>query len=199
MSGLEEINSSTIGGSVRSARLLKRLTLKELAELAGCSESLLSKIENGLTSPSIVMLQRIARGLNVGLAALVTPMEQARPVSLATERVKIPTDTKGSYVERLVSPDGDHLLEGHMHYLAPGAGILQDIAHHGEEVGYVVEGRFRLFIGIEIFDLKVGDSFNFRSEISHRYINNGKGFARILWISTPGRQVARPGQRKLKK
>jgi transcriptional regulator with XRE-family HTH domain len=195
----DEINSSTIGGSVRSARLLKNLTLRELAELAGCSESLLSKVENGLTSPSILMLQRIARGLNVVLAALVTPMDHIRPILREGDRIRIPTDTRGSYVETLVSPDGEHMLEGHIHNLAPGAGPIQDLAHHGEEVGYVIQGRLRLFIGIEVFDLKAGDSFNFRSEITHRYSNNGKGFARIMWVSTPSRQMSRPGNRRIKK
>src|SRR5258708_4070432 len=44
---------SRVGLKMRHTRLLKGLTLKKLADLAGCSESLLSRIENGSANPSI--------------------------------------------------------------------------------------------------------------------------------------------------
>ena len=48
---------------LRLARQMRGMTLKELALLAGCSESLLSKIENGRTSPSLPMLHRLVGAL----------------------------------------------------------------------------------------------------------------------------------------
>jgi transcriptional regulator with XRE-family HTH domain len=57
-----------VGAKVRHTRRLRGLTLKEVADQAGCSESLLSKIENGRATPSLKMLQRLASalGLTVG-------------------------------------------------------------------------------------------------------------------------------------
>src|SRR5260370_12907967 len=57
-----------VSSKLRHARRLRGLTLKEVADKADCSESLLSKIENGRASPSLKMLQRLASalGLTVG-------------------------------------------------------------------------------------------------------------------------------------
>jgi transcriptional regulator with XRE-family HTH domain len=57
-----------IGTKIRFTRRLRSLTLKEVAAATGCSESLLSKIENGHASPSLKMLQRLthALGLTIG-------------------------------------------------------------------------------------------------------------------------------------
>lgn len=51
-------------------RLLKELTLKAPAQLAGCSESLLSQIENGIPNPSIRTVHRVALALNMRISGL---------------------------------------------------------------------------------------------------------------------------------
>ena len=61
---------SAIGRQVR--RLRKRLDMRvtEVAGLAGLSSGMLSKIENGLTSPSLATLQALSTALNVPVTAL---------------------------------------------------------------------------------------------------------------------------------
>ena len=186
----------TVGQHVRGARLLKSLTLRQLADLAECSESLLSKVENGHASPSLAMLQRIARALEVPVASLVTPIDPLHVARRADERMAIRIDAAGSCVEALVPDDGEHLLEAHLHTLLPGAGSgAEPIAHQGEEVGYVIEGRLELIVGSRTYVLNAGDSFNFRSEIPHRYRNPGRKPVRVLWVSTPSRRSNHPGAR----
>ncbi len=57
-----------IGLRVRHARLGRGYRLRDVAERAGCSESLLSKIENDRIVPSLNVLHRILSvlGLTVG-------------------------------------------------------------------------------------------------------------------------------------
>ena len=50
-----------IGPKIKHTRLLKGLTLRDLADAAGCSKSLLSKIENGRANPSLKMIHRVIR------------------------------------------------------------------------------------------------------------------------------------------
>ena len=57
------MRESRVGLKMRHTRLLKGLTLKRLAELAECSESLLSRIENGSANPSIKTMHRVAMAL----------------------------------------------------------------------------------------------------------------------------------------
>lgn len=176
----------TIGRNLRRLRYIKGLTLKELADRAQCSESLISKIETGHASPSLPMLHRIVHSLDITLTALFEETKADRGVvtpqgSRATFRI----DRKGSRLERLIPPDLGHLLEGNLHVLAPGSGSDGQLTHEGEEVGYVISGRFELSIDGTVYQLKAGDSFVFRSELPHSYRNPGKSIARVIWVSTP--------------
>ena len=185
---LERIQTSVaVGGSIRSTRKLKGLTLREMADQIGCSESLLSKIENGRINPSLPALGEIARCLQVSVGALFSPGDLQQVVSRAGSRPVTPLHGPGSSIERLVPPTGEHLLESNLHTLMPGAGSASALSHVGEEVGYVIEGEFELIVGQETFTLNAGDSFTFRSEAKHSYRNPGKKVARILWASTPSR------------
>src|SRR5580693_4062127 len=62
---------SGLGVQLRHARLVKGLRLKDLADLANCSESMISKIENNKSSPSLNTLHRIARALDTSVAELL--------------------------------------------------------------------------------------------------------------------------------
>jgi transcriptional regulator with XRE-family HTH domain len=56
-----------IGKKIRELRKEKGLTIREVAEKAGCTASFLSQLERGKTEPSIAMLKKIADVLNVNI------------------------------------------------------------------------------------------------------------------------------------
>ena len=64
--------ASSLGVRLRHARLVSGYTLLQLAQKAGCSESLISKLERGLASPSFAMLHRLAVALDTNIAALTS-------------------------------------------------------------------------------------------------------------------------------
>ena len=57
-----------LGPRIRALRQARQVTLRELAERAGVTESFLSQVEREVTSPSIASVQRIARALDLGIA-----------------------------------------------------------------------------------------------------------------------------------
>src|ERR1700760_4300977 len=65
-----EQSASDLGRRVKRARLAQDLTLETASRLCGVSRSALSKIENGLMSPTFDVLQKIVRGLQIDLAEL---------------------------------------------------------------------------------------------------------------------------------
>jgi DNA-binding XRE family transcriptional regulator len=69
---------TAIGRQVRGLRQNQRITVKELSDETGLSIGMLSKIENGVTSPSLTTLQSLARALNVPLTALFRQFEEGR-------------------------------------------------------------------------------------------------------------------------
>src|SRR5258708_28133086 len=82
-----------IGTKIRHTRLLNALTLKQVAKTAGCSESVLSKIENGRANPSLKMVHRIAAALGVTVGRLFAQEDDAEHiVARAGKRPMIETD-----------------------------------------------------------------------------------------------------------
>ena len=80
-SGAAEVqNDVDVGERLRAIRNRRRLTLREVADRAGLSESFLSQVERGRASASIASLRRIADGLGIAISDLFQPLEptQAR-------------------------------------------------------------------------------------------------------------------------
>lgn len=74
---------------LRHARLAQEITLKQLALKVGCSESLLSKLENEVASPSLAMLHRVASALETSISDLMAENWVAdSPVVKAEQRVR---------------------------------------------------------------------------------------------------------------
>ena len=60
-----------IGSRIKATRRDKKLTLKELSEIAGISVSFLSDIENGRSNPSLDRTNDIAKALDVSVSFLL--------------------------------------------------------------------------------------------------------------------------------
>src|SRR6478736_4309215 len=174
-----------IGTRLRHTRLMRGSRLKDVADAAGCSESLVYKIE-----PSLQVLHKLCLVLNIGLGELFTRQEEDAPVvTRAGQRSRIEMDPvrrgNGILMERVIPYAKGHLLQSNIHVIAPGGSSFGLISHEGEEVGYVITGEIELFLGDKAYQLSAGDTFCFRSEVGHGYRNRGKSEARILFVNTP--------------
>lgn len=175
---------------LRSARQKRNLTLRALADAAGCSESLLSKIENGKATPSLPMLHRLATalGVNIGWMFEEESAEEAI-VFRAGSRPLIALDPlrrgEGISLERVIPYARGHMLQCNIHHVEVGGASAGPIAHAGEEVGYVLAGEVELIVDGRHMRLSAGDSFVFRSELPHHYRNCGTTRASIFWVNTP--------------
>ncbi len=175
---------------LRLARQTRGLTLKALAETAGCSESLLSKIENGKASPSLPMLHRLVQALDTNIGWMfeenhgeegIIFRDGARPVITLDPLRR----GEGISLERVIPYSPGHLLQCNIHRIEVGGESAGPIQHAGEEVGYVLRGRIELILDGRTFILSQGDSFVFGSELPHAYRNLGDEPASIFWVNTP--------------
>jgi len=185
-----DLSRYAIGTRLRHARLMRGSRLKDVADAAGCSESLVSKIENNKIEPSLQVLHKLCTVLKIGLGELFTRQEEDAPVvTRAGQRSRIEMDPvrrgNGILMERVIPYAKGHLLQSNIHVIAPGGSSFGLISHEGEEVGYVITGEIELFLGDKAYQLSAGDTFCFRSEVGHGYRNRGKSEARILFVNTP--------------
>src|SRR5574339_160970 len=102
--------SARIAARVRELRARQRLSLDALARRSGVSRSMISVIERGESSPTAVVLEKIARGLRVTLPALFDAPQAASdaPAGPLARRADQPQwkDPASGYVRRNVSPPG---------------------------------------------------------------------------------------------
>ncbi|MFL6546735.1 MAG: helix-turn-helix domain-containing protein, partial [Candidatus Udaeobacter sp.] len=99
----QDINSR-IASRVRALRTDLGMTLDALAAKCDVSRSMISLVERGESSPTAVVLEKIATGLGVPLASLFDdPGAAANPVSRRDDRTPW-RDPQSGYVRRNISP-----------------------------------------------------------------------------------------------
>jgi transcriptional regulator with XRE-family HTH domain len=179
-----------IGARLKHARLVNYMRLKDVAESAGCSESMLSKIENERATPSLTTLHRLCKALNLSVSTLLSsdtaePWTIMRPEQRKTIGHAKAAGSEGVLAEILVPSVEGRLLEGFLVIIEPGGHTNGSLQHKGEEVGFIVEGQLELTINNEKHLLRAGDSFYFPSDLPHAYRNPGKTRMRAVWINTP--------------
>jgi transcriptional regulator with XRE-family HTH domain len=175
---------------LRLARQMQGMTLKGLADAIGCSESMLSKIENGKSSPSLPMLHRLVEALGTNIGWLFEENDgEDGIVFRAGERPIIALDPlrrgEGISLARVIPYAAGHLLQCNIHHIDVGGESAGPIQHVGEEVGYVLSGTVDLILEDRTHRLRQGDSFVFASTLPHAYRNAGDEPASIFWVNTP--------------
>jgi len=69
----DDLLATRIGATIRVARTAAGYTQKQLAVMTGMDQSALSRLENGVHVPTIVVLDRIAAALGAELEVSLTP------------------------------------------------------------------------------------------------------------------------------
>ena len=96
--------NARIASRVRTLRADRGLTLDALAAQCDVSRSMISLVERGESSPTAVVLEKIASGLGVSLATLFDDASApTNPVSRPADRTRW-RDPQSGYVRRNISP-----------------------------------------------------------------------------------------------
>jgi transcriptional regulator with XRE-family HTH domain len=175
-----------IGSRIRSRRLELGLSLKELSLSSGLSIGLLSQVERGLSSPSVRTLSLISAALAVSPSWLFEPPPQPEQSGIVVRKEQRWTiDYADGITKQLLTRQGSDGLEVLLVIMAAGASSGDDFyTHPGEEAGHVIVGAMTLYVQDEVFQLKEGDTFKFKSTTPHRFENPGDIEAQVLWILT---------------
>ena len=177
-----------VGAKLRALRKRRGMTLQAVSDAAGVSVGHLSQLERDITSPAVKTLHDISVALGVGISWF---FEEASDDSVDSKYVVRHADRK-----RIHFADGidDYQLNSRaverlgLLYCVfePGASSGEEpYTHEGEEAGYVMSGKLELWIDEQQTTLEPGDSFSFRSECRHRYVNPGTDPAVVIWAMTP--------------
>lgn len=175
-----------LGVRIRALRRAAGLTLRQLADRAGFTESFLSQVERGVASPSIASVQRLARGLGLSIGELFAEPERTGRVVRREARRRV-TYPGLKAVDEFLTAGSDGRLQVILSTIEPTGGTGEEAYAHesDEEVVIVLEGEIDLWVGDDHHLLRDGDAITYPSRIPHRNTNNGDRPARVLFCLTP--------------
>jgi transcriptional regulator with XRE-family HTH domain len=179
--------AAALGGRIRTAREAAGLTLRRLAEATGLSQPFLSRLERGQVSASIANLLEIARALRLSVAALLEGEAPTPARSWAVHRGGAALPGDGYSFRQLAPALRRRRMDAFVLDFPPGRAQELVVAHEGEELLYVLEGRVRFRFGEEEALLGPGDAVQFDSSLPHSAANEGPKPARLLMVATPSR------------
>jgi transcriptional regulator with XRE-family HTH domain len=166
-----------LGVRLKSARVTAHLTLDHLAARSGVSRAMLSKVERGEKSPTLSIISRIARGLDLSLSALLgAEPDPAEIVVIPPSKRLVFKDPETGFERHLLSPTHiDNGVELLMHVIPPrsSSGDLPAYTTRTEKYVAVHEGALVLQVGEARYQLSAGDALYFEVRSSYRLLNEG--------------------------
>jgi transcriptional regulator with XRE-family HTH domain len=169
------VDLSALGARIRRERTHRRLSLNDLAAKAGVSRSMLSAVERGGKAPTVLVLDRIATGLDTSIARLLGEERAGRVVVLRHAEQEVARDRAG-WERRVLSP----VLPGVEFELmrttigaGVDAGVFSAHAPGSREYLAVERGTLRLTLDGAAHTLRAGDSIYYAGDCLHGFANPG--------------------------
>ncbi|MEJ3657234.1 XRE family transcriptional regulator [Actinomycetes bacterium KLBMP 9759] len=170
--GLEESLATVIAERVREFRLRHGWTVGRLADECGLSKSMLSKIENAQTSPSLATLARLSEALAVPVTAFFRGLSEEQDVILVKAGGGLDIQHRGSdrgqRYQTLGTMRAPHdSLEPMLVTLTERADAFPLYQHAGTELIFMVSGKMEYCYGNTRYVLEAGDTLQFVGEVAH--------------------------------
>jgi len=193
------LDMAGLGARLRLERQRRRLSLHDLETRTGVSRSMLSEVERGSKVPTILVLDRIATGLDTSIARLLGDERAARVVVLRRGEHDTAHDPSG-WERRILSPVLPGVEFELMRTTIPAGVDAGEFAPHApgsREYLAMERGALRLTLdGVE-HELRAGDSIYYAGDCRHAFANAGREPCVYYLAMELGRHrgVARPGCR----
>lgn len=170
----EKVLEVAIGREVKAVRKQQNITVLELSKKTGISPGMLSKIENGLTSPSLTTLQTLSEALSVSLTSFFRRFEEQRSAVLVKAGSGMDVDragTRAGHQYNLLGHVGSNasgvIVEPYLIELTTESDTFATFQHDGIEFIYMLEGEVDYHHAGQVYRLEPGDSFTFDADAPH--------------------------------
>jgi transcriptional regulator with XRE-family HTH domain len=182
-----------IGKKLKSTRLKNDMTIQDLAERSRVSSNMISRIERGLTIPSVEILMKLADAFGMSINYFVEEAEKGMTV----------IHTRKGNGTPIFFFEDKHQITSLSHGLRdPSFAVFYDtlevgctsgeggMVHTGEEFALVLNGRMEFIVENDAYLLEEGDSLSFKASLSHRWRNLHSSQTRVLWVVSPAPTLA---------
>jgi len=181
-----------VGKAIRSLRDKQQLSLRALSELSGLSVNAISKIERGMTSPTVSSLHQLSDALGVNITDLFRQEIHQVSVFVKAEEATL-LRSEGLVIEGLGKGLPNQQLEPFKMIVAQNSGnVSEPVSHSGEEFIYCLTGKLEYFVGEKTFILEPGDRLLFKASLPHSWRNLGAEPAEVILVLETDRSQPLP-------
>jgi transcriptional regulator with XRE-family HTH domain len=178
---LSSTSSSSMIQNLKLLRVQCGMTLETLADETNLTRSYLSKVERGLSNPSIGAAMSIARALGVSVERLFGQDAKEDPIRI-TRASRGKAGDPANYLSLLVGST-DKAMRAFVVRPSQKSGRSTIMSHHvGEEVLFVLSGTIEMQLGARREVLSSGDCVHFDSAIPHKLKSLSKDPASALVV-----------------
>lgn len=170
----EKVLELAIGREVRAHRRQKSMTVADLADQTGLSIGMLSKIENGNTSPSLSTLQTLANALTIPITAFFRGFETTRSAvhtksgeGVESERAGTRSGHQYNLLGHIGANASGVIVEPYLITLTSKSDTFETFQHDGIETIYMLEGKVDYRHGEDVYSLAPGDTLFFDADAPH--------------------------------
>jgi|TARA_B110000495_G_scaffold5338_1_gene4016 transcriptional regulator with XRE-family HTH domain len=170
----EKVLEKAIGRQIRFFRRKQEITVADLSVETGLSIGMLSKIENGNTSPSLTTLQSLANALRVPITAFFKGFEETKVAVHTKSGEGVEIDRRGTraghqynLLGHIGSNDSGVIVEPYFITLDKKSDVFPTFQHAGIETIYMIKGQVDYRHGNSVYPLKPGDSLFFDANAPH--------------------------------
>lgn len=178
-----KLNVKDIRLKLKQLREGKQLSMRELASRSDLSVSLISKVEAGKISPTVMTLQKILDGLDVDLYDFLLDKSDSDPSDRIVYRRE----------DMAMSEDEEHLwcyafpkhpdikMELTYEEYQPHTAVIESEIHKHDICGMVISGELTIEVaGKGAFVAKKGDAFYIKAGVVHISRNDGDKILKVL-------------------
>ena len=170
----EKVLEVAIGREVRTFRKKLGITVADLAAATNISLGMLSKIENGNTSPSLTTLQALSHALGVPLTDFLRRFEEERNAVFVKAGEGVDVERRGTraghqyaLLGHLGANTSGVVVEPYLITLSKDSDVFPAFQHGGIEFIYMLEGEVTYRHGDQSFRMLPGDSLFFDADAPH--------------------------------
>jgi transcriptional regulator with XRE-family HTH domain len=173
-----------VGANLRGLRQREGLSLEKLAQRAGVSRAMLGQIELGHSVPTINVLWKIARALDVPFSRLLEDSDHAPTVLQRRRDSRVLSNQEGSFQSRALFPaDAPRRAEFYELTIKPGATEQAEAHAKGTTENLVLtRGVAEIEIKGQRYVLAPGDSIFFTADAPHTYHNPSDVDPAVLYL-----------------
>ncbi len=175
-----------IGARIHARRKETGLSLRELGRRTNLTAGFLSQLENGRVMPSLNSLQRISTALEVPMFYFLNhDGAPANPVVRADKRRRLYFSENHMGYD-LLTPDLTHQMMSVLIHMEPGAcRVAAPLSKPTEQWMMVLQGRLRIVVKGETYELEPGDSITYDGEALEEFASAGSEALDVVCCITP--------------